>query len=461
MSHNSGIKSGKPSTGSRGIRLTLKLSIWGACLAAALVMSVIIKLPVVAPGAVAYVTICAMTSVAYLAVFTHCFMRLAYCRCPSWVLYTSGFAALSLSGMIGVVIGLGLVKSEVTCGRLDLLRSALMPVSITLLLFAAHALRASSHGLRSKTWKICARALLVIALILVLWRSGGWHYISQAARSTNIEPLLVIYITGAVASISLLLGIRRLAGSSPDEIVVPVCYWSVAMAIGSVLTLIAWTFVDTMRFRIMGIELAGVAALLIGLSIENERAHRGAAQQMSDLEAMQKVSWSLVGTSDPDELVSAFVKAISEGFQNAPAVVYLPDGSENSLTIAAVNEINDLSIYAGKKCSLAPGRRPGFHNGHTAKAFASGETQIVKVIYSDVEFMPWSMVANEEGIVISVPLPYQDSVIGVVNLFFSGVESVADDRIKQLEAIAAAVSPAIENARLRSSIKTEYQKLAA
>ena len=461
MSRDLGIDSGKPSTGSGSSKLTLKLGIWGVCLTAALVMSVVIEPTVVASSAVAYATVCAMTSAAYLAVFTHCFMRLAYCRCPSWVLYTSGFAVLSLSGMIGVVIGLGLVKNEVTYGRLDLLRSALMPISFTLLLFASHALRASSRGHRSKTWMICAKALLVVGFILVLWRSGGWHYISRAIEASSIEPLLVIYITGAVASISLLFGIRRLTGSSPDEIVVPVCYWCVAMAIGSVLTLFSWTFIETFRFRIMGIELAGVGALLVGLSIENERAHRKAAQRMSDLEAMQKVSWSLVGTSDHHELVSAFVKAISEGFQNAPVALYLPDGSEDSLTIAAVNEIYDPSIGVGKKCSLVPGRRPGFHSGHTAKAFTTGETQIVRAIYADAEFLPWRMVANEEGVAVSVPLPYQDSVIGVVNLFFSGVESVADDRIKQLEAIAAAVSPAIENARFRSSMEAECQNIAA
>jgi GAF domain-containing protein len=60
------------------------------------------------------------------------------------------------------------------------------------------------------------------------------------------------------------------------------------------------------------------------------------------------------------------------------------------------------------------------------------------------------MVACEEGLVVSVPLPHQDRIIGVVNLFLAGVRSMDGARIKLLEAVAAAVSPAIENAIAKS-----------
>lgn len=461
MSSDSSVESDKLQTVKRGAGLTLKLSVWGACLATALAISVVAKLPFTAPSTSAYITICAMTSAVYLAVFTHCLMRLAYCRCPSWFLYTSSFAALSISGLIGVVVNLGLIENDLTWRRLYLLRSALLPTATTLLLFASHALKASTRGHRLKTWKISACAALVVCFLVVVWRTGVWHFACGLIESTNIEPLLAIYIASAATSIALLYGVNKLAGTSPNEIFVPVCYWSVAMVIESVLTLTSWTFVDTLRFKIMGIELAGVTALLIGLSIKNERAHRGAAQRLLDLEAMQKVSWSLVGASDLNELTSTFVQAISEGFGDAPVVAYLGSDNGDVLSISAVTGIDDPTIYIGKACSLRPERRPGFHNGHTARAFTSGEVQTTKVVYSDVEFMPWRLVAHEDGVVMSVPLPYQDRVIGVVNLFMPGVRDVAKDRIRQLEAIAAAVSPAIENARLRTAIADAELKYAA
>ncbi|MEN6370851.1 MAG: GAF domain-containing protein [Armatimonadota bacterium] len=453
ISSDLSVESKKLQTFPHGAGLTLKLGFWGVCLVAALAVSVITRLPFTAPSVPAYITICAMTSAVYLAVFTHCLMRLVYCRCPSWLLYTSSFAALSISGLIGVVVNLGPIESATTLRRLYLLRSALLPIATTLLIFASHALKASTRGHRLRTWKISACAALGVSLLVVIWRTGVWHSACNMIRSTNLDPLLAIYIISAATSIVLLCEVNKLAGSSPNEIFVPVCYWSVAMVIETVLTLISWTFMDTLRFKIMGVELAGVMAMLIGLSIENERAHRGAAQRMSDLEAMQKVSWSLVGAGDLGELMSTFVKAISEGFQDAPVVAYLDqeDGGE-SLTIAAVTGIDDPTIYIGKVCSLRPERRPGFHNGHTARAFASAEVQTAKVVFTDVEFMPWRMVAHEEGMVVSVPLPHQNRVIGVVNLFLSGARDVTEDRIRQLEAVAAAVSPAIENTRLRARI---------
>jgi hypothetical protein len=172
---------------------------------------------------------------------------------------------------------------------------------------------------------------------------------------------------------------------------------------------------------------------------------------MSDLEAMQQISWSLVGASNLYELCDALAKAVSDGLGSSLVVVYVPSSdSTNELVITAISGIDDRNVKVGRTCSLRPERRPGFHSGHTARAYASGEMQVVEGIFSDVEFLPWKMLAREDGIVVSVPLPYQGSTIGVMNLFLDGVTSITDERKRLLQVIAAAVSPAIANTSFKN-----------
>jgi GAF domain-containing protein len=158
----------------------------------------------------------------------------------------------------------------------------------------------------------------------------------------------------------------------------------------------------------------------------------------------------LVGTSTIDEITSGLARAVSDSFGATAAAVYLASGEESQLVISATHGMDEDTVFPGKICSLKPAHRPGFHNGHTSRAYVSGEVQVVPELFSDVEFLPWRMVAQNEGIVVSVPIPYQGETLGVMNIFVAGVKSIPDSRIRLLEATAAAVSPAIENARLRS-----------
>jgi hypothetical protein len=192
----------------------------------------------------------------------------------------------------------------------------------------------------------------------------------------------------------------------------------------------------------------------------NEWSHKCTAEEKSHHQTMQRVSWALVGASTLHDLTASLCKALRLSFAAAHVAVYVPGEDEYEMVVAAAVGIDEPSVGTGRKCSLKPDRRPGFHCGHTARAYASGETQIIDVLYSDAEFLPWRTVAREDGIVVSVPMKSQGRVVAVASLFVPGVDNITPSQGKLLESIAVAVSPSIAEA-LHPHKKTSSLDIAA
>ncbi|HOK52892.1 MAG TPA: GAF domain-containing protein [Armatimonadota bacterium] len=438
------------------ISMVIGLAIWGLCLGIGLVATMI-KPPVKTITPVIYAGIYAAIGAVYFTTFTHCLMRLAHSRWRSWFFYTAAFAALTATTVIGPSTNL-LTKSNVS-EYLQILRLTLFPLTIMLLLMGVQASKARASGYRTG-WRSYARAIALTFIIYAGWRLGALDEIGQILRNTNIDPRLAASIVSVTLLTWLIYETQTLAGSKQDEIAVPMCYWSVSVFMASVMSLAFFQNPQTVWLQTKCLELAGVIALVIGLSLENEFAHRGAASRMEDLNALQKVSWSLVGASNLDELCATLVRVVAGGFKASAVAVYLPYNAADELTLAAIYGIDDSSIAVGNSYSIKPERRPGFHSGHTARAFQTGKVQIVREVFSDVEFLPWRTLARSNGIAVSVPLPYQGKVIGVLNIFLPEVYSIDERRMRLLETIAAAVSPAIESIK-HDHISDRYHELVA
>lgn len=449
-----------PCSGSNRSSLALSLAVWGACLGVLLAASVCLGFPtgVPTPGVRAALEAC--VGACYLAVFSHCLMRLVYSRWPSWLLFTAGFGGLTVSSLFSVFAAVGMTWEPAVLDRLEALHAALLPACVFLFVLAANGAHARHSGLRAGSWRSHARVGILLAALAAAWQLGALRYAVDVIAATKIDVALAVDIASALVLLVLVCRAPYLAVSRRDEIIVPVSYWAVAQLMGSALALGIWGQQPAPWWQVGGLELAGIAALLVGLSSGNERAHRDVAEKIMDLQAMQHISWSLVGASDIDELCAALARAISEGFDAQMVAVYLGGDSGEELVVAATHGIDDNSVSTGKVWSILPARRPGFHNGHTARAYAGGKTEVVPEIFSDVEFMPWRSVARHEGMVVSTPIPYKERTIGVINLFMPGATSVPEGRIAFLEAVAAAVSPAIENARLRPESADDQIKAA-
>lgn len=429
-----------------------KLALWGLSLVFVGVLSVVFHVLNNHPSPGSRIGLDVATSLAYTVVFFHCTLRLYYSRWPSWLLFTVGFGTLTLSGLVGVVSATPLGRDLIIRENLELFRTAMLPMAAVVLLAAAYASRARARGNRIGTWKTGAKLAFMMAVVVAGWKLGALAVIGRFVLATSDGAGFLIDASSAVALAVLVVRTRRIVVSSRDEIVVPTAYWAVAMLLGRLFS-IADRWVDgSLWWNVSVLELAGISALLLGLGLANEAAQRSAAEKMHDLEAMQDVSWSLVGATSLSELSQALAHAMASNFNAVASAVYLSEEVEEELVVAAVSGITDKGVAPGKVCSMRPDRRKGFHSGHTAKAFASSTIQVVPDIHSDVEFLPWRTVAQHNGVVISVPLRYRSRVIGVVNLFVAGVSDLRRSQYELLESLAAAVAPSIESARLRETI---------
>jgi hypothetical protein len=344
--------------------------------------------------------------------------------------------------------------------KMGLLQTTLPLAGVALIVFTGRIARAKARGQRCPAWKTYGRVLLSLIVLTVAWRVGALGRLSDVMCQASAESRLAVAIGMMGMLGAFIFGARKAGRVECDEISGPLLYWMTAMMIGSVATCAFWREPQTVVLQVRTLEIVAITALLVGLSSVGERRQREATEKMGDLDAMQKISWSLVGAATLNDICSAFATAISEGFGDSPVVVYLAEEGNLDLTIAAAAGMDDSTVFVGKKCSLRPERRPGFHCGHTARAFASGSVETTSDIFSDAEFMPWRAVAKHDGLVVSVPLPHKGRVVGVVNLFLSGVSTLGEGRKKLLQSVAVSVSPAIENARLQPDEQVEL-RLAA
>ena len=90
--------------------------------------------------------------------------------------------------------------------------------------------------------------------------------------------------------------------------------------------------------------------------------------------------------------------------------------------------IFDVSLH-----STSVGERAGLHN------LIPGFPEIV-----DVEFVPWRVVAQNDGCAASIPLVDHDVCTGVLNAYFSDATQLTTARLRLLATIAAAATSAIE-----------------
>lgn len=188
----------------------------------------------------------------------------------------------------------------------------------------------------------------------------------------------------------------------------------------------------------------------VGVGIENAFTFREAAERVVEMETLHAVSWALVGVGSVYELLDEFVRALTADLGAKVAAVYISDEQGENLELAAICGLEGTEAMVGKQYGvLSTDRRPGFHTGHTAKAFLSQEMQIVPDVFADVEFVPWKLVAVDDGCAVSLPLVDRGRAIGVVNLYFNDRSRLTKQRINLLVTIAAAATPAVENALVR------------
>jgi hypothetical protein len=185
-------------------------------------------------------------------------------------------------------------------------------------------------------------------------------------------------------------------------------------------------------------------ALGVGFACESAVAQNELAQRVEEVETLHEVSWSLVGATSVGDLVQLFADALREKLDAEIVSIYLADPSGKSLELSAAAGHEDNLASPGTTYLIdSEDRRPGFHSGHTAKAFRSGEMQTADDVFVDVEFVPWRIIAQGDGRAVSLPLVDQQRSLGVLNVYFRDRRQATPQRLAVLQTVAAAGSPAL------------------
>ncbi|MGQ9579931.1 MAG: GAF domain-containing protein [Armatimonadota bacterium] len=187
-------------------------------------------------------------------------------------------------------------------------------------------------------------------------------------------------------------------------------------------------------------------------------------ESAAENQIFHQISWALVGAQSHIELFQLLVSTTRESTCAEIVSLYIADESGENLHTVAVAGPDTCREFLGRVYKVrSTDPRPGFHSGHTARAFLTGKTQIVEDVFVDVEFVPWRMIARDEGCAASVPVLHRGAAIGVLNAYFSDKQVLTSGRVRLIETIVAAAtsSLAIARASVLTDVKNQRIRRAA
>lgn len=196
------------------------------------------------------------------------------------------------------------------------------------------------------------------------------------------------------------------------------------------------------------LSAVGLLILLTRLGAEFGRSYTDARMRVEHLEAVHYASLRLSKTLDLRVVLLTLVSDTSAMLSARFASVMMADEEGKTLTTAITHGLPDNLIGPAKPQEVEGGGRPAFYSGHTARAFREKRICVVDDVYTDVEFVPWRILAQYDGYTVSVPLLYQGFALGVLNLFFEKHVPLNDERLRLFQTLATSASVAIVNAQL-------------
>ncbi|MDH7602502.1 MAG: GAF domain-containing protein [Armatimonadota bacterium] len=198
---------------------------------------------------------------------------------------------------------------------------------------------------------------------------------------------------------------------------------------------------------------------LVETAIRNATAHKLAREYAMESQALHKVSWALVGVTSPMELFNVLASTVREVVGAEIVALYLADEPGEALqTVAIAGPEICLASLGTTYAVRSPDRRPGFHSGHTARAFVTKQVQTADDVFVDVELVPWRMIARDDGRAVSLPIVHNGTALGVLSVYFSDKRDATAQKVRLLETIVAAATVSIETARSSLSRSGESAK---
>jgi len=429
-----------------------RLVAWGASislgvLAAGLMLSSGIHTPSLAVLAIDFAFCCC----AALSAAIYCFATFAISREARYALLAAGFSAWAGGSIAQLVVDLnGPGPAAGEC-----IMSAALLASALAFWRAARAqsvLRVRGRKLSTLHLLAVAAAVLafpsiVAALVMGLRMSrfAGESLVYAAEPSTAKWFIAFVSLALMVAAV---LGSYRRFRAGGDRMSAINCYFLLACAVALVARASSTVRFDSWWWCGQVLLLGAWCVFTGAMAMENAVTHKEERDRVDEMEAMHHVSWSLIGARSVDELLDRLVRTLSSELSAKICCVYLVDETGESLVLLAAVGPEDYPAKIGARHKvLSADRRPGFHSGHTAKAFVSKEVAVAYDVFVDVEFVPWKQIAVDDSCAASLPLVDDSEAIGVLNVYFPDKTQLTKQKLQLLSTIAASVSPSIASAR--------------
>ena len=207
--------------------------------------------------------------------------------------------------------------------------------------------------------------------------------------------------------------------------------------------------------------IGGLSVLLVRLGAEFGSSYADAHARVEHLETVHHISSRLNNTLDLGTVLRVLVSDMSDMLSARFASVMLVDEEGGSLATAVTHGLPEEPLGSNRPNKLDGKAAPGSYEGHTLRAFREKRICVVDDVHTDVEFVPWKLLARYDGYAVSVPLIYQENALGVLNLFFDKHIRLNDERLRLFQTLASAGAVAVYNAQLYGKTVRESEAVSA
>jgi hypothetical protein len=402
------------------------------------------------PGPTSEAVSDALPVVVAMSIVCYAWIRFAKSRHMQWLSVAAAFGSFAAFACAHICIHL--VGNDVPYLRLAAEWCCALSRSVPGLLLL---LAATSTGKSSSPWSFRGHFSMILlwALLAGLSITGTIslaRYVTDEVESPDKSIVYLMqlgpYLVSALVCFFAIIAYAKRTVALHDRISKILCLWLLPTAMACGIRTVSTPMTASYWWQAHLLDITAAAVAAIGLNVDSAISDAQSTERLESIQAMHDISWSLAAAANLSSMVSAFVRVLSNVAGSRLVALYLLDETGQSLRLEAAHGDDEGFLRIGTTYSMSPTPRPGFHNGHTARAMKEQTVQVVEDVFSDVEFTPWRMVAQNSGWIVSIPLMLHGHVaIGVLNLYIVQDKPVTPDKINLLETMAGLVSPAIEN----------------
>lgn len=379
----------------------------------------------------------------------------------------SGFMTTQLTHALSFAMAFGGWKSVESFGHqvysLWILLAGILLSAAALNNSEDNPITAKKIGLRW-IWGVQAASLLSVVAVLFLAGAGSsrWFDLSapefdriRMAAGIFSSQHLLHALDSAALIVALILYARRFI---QDEDVVSggIVRCLALAATGMTGALLSRHESDMLWWLSHVFAVAAVIALVAEMARDFGQSYANAAARIEHLEAVHKMSAHLGNTLDLRVVLLVLASDVGDVLQARYASVMLADDSGQTLRTVSTFGLPESPLKVHEPQMIEGGGRPAFFTGHTARAFREKRIVTAEDVFTDVEFVPWRLLARSNGYTVSVPLVYHDVALGIINLFFDAHVPINAERMRLFETLAASAAVSIANAQLYERTLEEH-----